>query len=119
MVKGAPGDGRQRLGRASEDRAVAELRRRGYHILERNFRCALGELDIIARDGDTLVFVEVRARSHGRYGQASETVGPRKQRKLIQLATLYLASRDLAYDECRFDVVSITVGRPSFSPQTA
>lgn len=96
------------LGRRGEDRAVAYLRTCGYQILERNFRCRLGELDIIAREGDTLAFVEVRTRSHGRQGSALEAVSPTKQRQVARVASYYLTSRRLEAATCRFDVVGIT-----------
>lgn len=95
-------------GRRGEDRAVAFLRASGYRILERNFRCKLGELDIIARDGDALVFVEVRTRSHGRQGSALEAVSAAKQRQVVRVASYYLASRRMESAPCRFDVVGIT-----------
>lgn len=95
-------------GRRGEDRAVAFLRASGYRILERNFRCKLGELDIVARDGDALVFVEVRTRSHARQGSALEAVGAAKQRQVARVAGYYLASRRMEGAPCRFDVVGIT-----------
>jgi putative endonuclease len=95
-------------GGAAERIAVRELVRLGYHIVERNFRCAAGELDVIARDGDTLVFVEVRSRRSDRFGSALEAVGRNKQRQVSRVAAVYLALRKPKFDTCRFDVVGIT-----------
>ncbi len=90
---------------------MAELRRRGYRIVERNFRCRLGEIDIVARDGDALVFVEVRSRADGTRGSAEESVNPAKQRRIARVATAYLTARRPEFDACRFDVVGITGDR--------
>ena len=96
------------LGRRGEDRAVAYLRTHGYRIVERNFRCKLGELDVIAREGDALVFVEVRTRSSGGRGGALEMIDATKQRQVARVASYYLARRRLESATCRFDVVGIT-----------
>ena len=88
--------------------AAKELVRRGYKILRRNFRCRVGELDIVAQDRSILVFVEVRGRTEARWGSAEETVTHRKQRQIAQVARYYLAQNTIAYDSCRFDVVGIT-----------
>lgn len=95
-------------GQLGEDRAVEHLLAHGYSVLERNFRCRLGEIDIIARDGDALVFVEVRTRADGRRGTALETITPAKQRRIARVAELYLTTRRLHATACRFDVVGIT-----------
>lgn len=104
------GDGRSTIevGATSEDRAVAHLVRQGYRIVERNYRCKLGELDIVARDGGVLVFVEVRSRRSAEYGSALEAVGWHKRRKVSRVAMAYLAHRKPRFDEARFDVVAIT-----------
>ncbi|MDE2038700.1 MAG: YraN family protein [Elusimicrobia bacterium] len=93
------------LGDQAEERAAAYLAGRGYRILERNFRCRMGELDIIARSGDTVVFVEVRRRSSARFGLPQETVGPAKRRKLLRAAAFYAQQRGLDCPQ-RFDVVA-------------
>jgi putative endonuclease len=95
-------------GRSAEDRAAAYLIDRGYAILERNWRCKLGELDLVARDADTLVFVEVRSRADATRGDALATIGAGKQRKVAQLAAAYLASHRTDARACRFDVVGLT-----------
>lgn len=105
MVRGASTSAR---GKRGEDRACEYLRALGYHIIERNFRCRLGELDIIARDGNTLVFAEVRTRTHARHGSPLETVGGPKQRRIARVASYYLSVRRPRLDTCRFDVVGIT-----------
>ena len=89
---------------------MRELRERGYLVVERNYRCKLGEIDIVARDGETLVFVEVRSRSDGERGSALETVTAAKQRRIARVAEHYLAARRPEFRECRFDVVGITAG---------
>lgn len=96
----------QRIGDAAERTAEALLRRGGLKVLERNWRCPAGELDLIMRDGDTLVFVEVRKRARGRHGTAAESVGPRKRARLIRAAQTYLGTLGEA-PPCRFDVVAL------------
>jgi putative endonuclease len=83
------------------------LRRSGYTILERRFRTRTGEIDIIAQDGSTTVFVEVRTRSGGSFGSPLESVNRQKRRKLCRMASEYLFVRHAAEDACRFDIVSI------------
>jgi len=96
-------------GREAEDLACRFLRKRGARILERNYRCRLGEIDIIAQWADYLVFVEVRYRRSSRYGSGAETVTRRKQERVIRTAQFYLGSRSAARDKpARFDVISIT-----------
>jgi len=95
-------------GRANELRAERELRRRGYRIVERNFRGRLGELDLVAYDGDVLVFVEVRSRANGAHGGGLGALTPTKLRQVARVAELYLAVRRPRFRTCRFDVVAIT-----------
>jgi putative endonuclease len=98
------------MGASAETAATRLLLERGYRIVERNFRCNAGELDVIARDRDILVFVEVRSRTDADHGHAAEMVDAHKQRQVARVAECYLAMRDLDYDEVRFDVVAITGG---------
>ncbi len=98
---------RQMFGKSGEDLAVAELERRGYVILERRYRTRHGEIDIVAREGRTTVFVEVKARSTGEFGSAAEAVTPLKQRRLWSMAVDYLARHRLMEQPCRFDVVAV------------
>ncbi len=99
------------LGKTGEDIACRELRRRGYEILARRYRTRAGELDIVARDGAMIVFVEVKTRTSDAYGAPGEAVGPRKQHKLWLMATDYLLRRGWYDRPCRFDVVAITLDR--------
>ena len=103
------GVSRQELGRAGEDAAVDALRARGYRIVARNVRMRGGELDVVAEDAGTIVFVEVKARRSTAFGTPAEAVGPRKQRTLCHLALRYLAGRRLGDRPCRFDVVEVWV----------
>jgi putative endonuclease len=98
---------RQILGKSGEDLAVEELERRGYAILARRYRTRHGEIDVVARDGQTIVFVEVKARSSREYGAAAEAVTPWKQRRLVSMATDYLTRHRCAGQACRFDVVAV------------
>lgn len=98
---------RQALGRRGEDRAVAELEGRGFVILARRYRTRHGEIDIVARDGETIVFVEVKAKETGEFGTAAEAVTRRKQRRVISMAVDYLSRNHLTRKPCRFDVVAI------------
>jgi putative endonuclease len=97
-------------GAVAERDAAQLLIAAGYEIVERNYRCKAGELDIVARDGDVLVFVEVRSRSDDDHGDAVEMIGRRKQRRVIRVARCYLAAAAPAFERCRFDVVAITAG---------
>lgn len=95
-------------GRSAEGRAEVHLRQLGYEILERNARTEGGEIDLVAREGGDLVFVEVRSRADAATGGPEETVGPVKQRRLARAAAAYLAERGPVCTSCRFDVVAIT-----------
>ena len=103
-------DARQSLGELGETLACEELRRRGYAILERRYRTRYGEIDIVARHGDVLVFVEVKARAGEAFGTGAEAVTRYKQRRVAQMAADFLVRRRLQDRPCRFDVVSIAVG---------
>jgi putative endonuclease len=95
-------------GASAESAAARLLVDAGYRIVERNFRCKAGELDIVARDGDVLVFVEVRSRSDDEHGTAAEMIQRTKQRRVIRVARCYLEAVAPDFDECRFDIVAIT-----------
>jgi putative endonuclease len=97
---------RKRLGQRGEDLAAAHLEERGYVVRERNWRCPAGEIDIVAQDGDCLVFVEVRTRRGRKYGTPEESVTPAKQAKLVELAQTYLQEFDWDGD-WRIDVVAV------------
>jgi putative endonuclease len=98
---------RQTLGKSGEDLACRELERRGYAIVARRYRAQRGELDIIARDGTTLVFVEVKAREDLRYGDGAEAITARKRWRMARVALDYMARHQVTDCPCRFDVVSI------------
>jgi putative endonuclease len=98
---------RQQLGQSGEDLAVEELVARGYAVLARRYRTRGGEIDIVAEDAGTLVFVEVKARATTEFGSAADAVTPRKQRQLVSMARDYLAHARLHDRPCRFDVVAI------------
>ena len=91
-----------------ESIAAKHLQKKGLHELYRNFRHRRGEIDIIMRDLDTLVFVEVKYRKQNRFGSAEESVTFRKQQSIISTANFYLAQKKLWDIPCRFDVVTIT-----------
>jgi len=103
--------GRRARGERGEALAVAALTGRGYRIVERNFRCRLGELDVVAFDGGTLVFVEVRSRRDARFGGGLAAVPVRKLRQVARVAAVYLAARRPRFETCRFDVVAVTGDR--------
>jgi putative endonuclease len=96
-----------RPGQAGEDLACAYLQRQGLRIVERNFRCRGGEIDVIARDGETLVFVEVKERSGASHGAAIEAVTRLKRSRIVRAARLYAAQHALSEGAVRFDVVAI------------
>lgn len=104
-----PSDGRVRFGKIGEDLACDELRRRGYAVLERRYRTRAGEIDIVGRDGATIVFVEVKARATGDYGSGAEAITPAKQRRLSMMAAEYLHQRGSAGAPCRFDVAVVSL----------
>lgn len=95
------------LGRIGENKATNYLKKNGYKILEKNFKTHLGEIDIIAEDGDTLVFVEVKTRTDDSFGAPSEAVDKRKQAKYYKVAEEYIIRHKRTENICRFDVVEI------------
>lgn len=98
---------RQQVGSQGETIARRFLQRRGLRIVDRNWRTRSGEIDLICRDRDTLVFVEVKARSGSAFGQPYEAVGPQKQARLRRLAEEYIAEHALGDCPVRFDVLSV------------
>ena len=105
---------RSRLGARGEEFATRYLRENGYRILGQNVRARLGEIDVIARDGTTLCFVEVKARSDPAFGLPEERVDFHKQKRLVRLASWYLQTRRLHDVPVRFDVVSVLTNNGSF-----
>ncbi len=100
---------RRKIGAAYEKEAAAYLEKQGYRILERNYRCRFGEIDLVAEEGDYLVFVEVKYRSGQIKGDPLEAVHERKQRTIRRTAMWYLTEHSISGSSpCRFDVVGIT-----------
>ena len=99
---------KREIGDMGEEMAVKKLKKLGYKIIERNFSSKMGEIDIIANDGEYLVFVEVRLRTRSDYGKASETVDKYKQKKIIKTAELYMMKAGNSFAPSRFDVVAIS-----------
>ncbi len=95
------------LGSTGEQLAARELQRRGLQIVQSNYRCAVGEMDLIARSADEWVFVEVKTRRGDKFGLPEEAVNPRKQKKLIDVAESYLQEHELEDIRWRIDVVAI------------
>jgi putative endonuclease len=102
-------DPRRQLGDQGEDLAAAALKKQGYKILGRNYATPLGEIDLIARQGKTLVIVEVKTRKSTRFGSPQESVSLSKQNRLRRLADYYLKDQRLTRTPVRFDVVAVTL----------
>jgi len=102
-----PTGGRQRLGQWGERIAALHLEAHGYAILARNWRCSAGEIDLVARDQETLVFVEVKTRRGRDYGAPEEALTPRKAEKLMQLGQQYVYDHDLGDVDWRIDLIAV------------
>ena len=100
---------KQEIGRSGEDIAVEYLEKNGYTILERNFRCNQGEIDIIAIDKQEIVFVEVKARKNKNYGLPSEAVNEQKRKHMIKAIKYYIYLRNLENDFIRIDVIEVYI----------
>ena len=98
---------RMRTGKKGEDIACSYLKSRGYRIVERNYKCPLGEIDIVARDRDAIVFVEVKSRKSEEFGDPQLAVGQEKQKKVSRISLTYLKDKNLYPCNARFDVVAI------------
>lgn len=105
------GHGRKEIGAAGEDAAMRHLQGRGYAIVARNYRCPLGELDLVARDGDEYVFVEVKTRLTGVHVYPEEAVTPEKARRIVHLAEYFLDQHGDPETPWRIDVVAVHLGR--------
>jgi len=99
---------RQILGKRGESVAERHLIKKGYRLVERNYRCPAGEVDLIVLDGRVIVFVEVKTRSGDRFGSPFEAVEFRKQRKMARTAQFFLSQNGLHQRDARFDVVGIS-----------
>jgi putative endonuclease len=104
---------RAEIGALGEQLAVDHLRAMGLRVVERNWRCRYGELDVIAADdaARTVVFVEVKTRTTDRFGGVAQAVTPQKVRRLRRLAALWLAAHDGRWSQVRIDVVGVRIGR--------
>lgn len=107
MNLGSVTGAREEVGRRAEQAALDALRNGGLKLLERNFRCRYGEIDLVMEDGRTIVFVEVRFRRDGRFGGAASSIDARKRNKLIKAAAQFLADRRLQRPS-RFDVAALS-----------
>lgn len=100
-------ESRQKLGRWGEQLAAKHLEAEGYELLERNWRCRRGEIDLVARGGDVLVFVEVKTRRGRDYGTPEEGITSYKAKRLLELSQRYLLEHDLEDVEWRVDLVAV------------
>jgi len=104
-------DQRKRVGKIGEDAAATYLRQHGYQILMRNWSTRFGEIDIIAKKSQTLIFVEVRSTRGIRYGYGFQSIGNRKQQKVRRLALQYVKRQQFNHLPLRFDVISVLINR--------
>ena len=102
---------RLELGKRGETLALKKIKRLGYKKIIRNYRCPLGEVDLIARDRDTLVFIEIKTRKGRSTDYAKEAVNARKKRQISKVALAYMKSNDCPDAKARFDVVAVSIGR--------
>ena len=102
---------RLELGKWGENLAVKKIKGLGYKEIVRNYRCPLGEVDLIAREGDTLVFIEIKTRKDKSIGYAKEAVDARKRRQLSKVALAYMKSMECCDVKARFDVIAINLDR--------
>lgn len=108
---------KKEVGQSGEDFASRHLIQAGLTVLVRNYRCPQGEMDIIAREGFQLVFIEVRTRSSGRYGWGEESITPQKKARLTRIASHYIKSRGYKkWPPMRFDLIAIRIGKNSNPP---
>jgi putative endonuclease len=105
------------LGKTGEETAVGLLKANGYKILKRNYKTKFAEIDIIARDKDTLCFIEVKTRHQDRFGTAAESVILPKQKKIYKAAAKFLKENNLFDHKARFDVVTITYAKDRLEPE--
>ena len=100
---------RLELGRRGEELALRKIKRLGYTCIARNYRCALGEVDLIAKDGDTLVFIETKTRKGASLAYAKEAVDARKRRQLSRVALAFMKANNCCEVKSRFDVVAVSL----------
>lgn len=109
--------GRLGLGAEGERAAKAFLQAKGYRILRENYSTPLGEIDLIAREREVVVFIEVKARTSDEFGPPQSSVTLTKQRQIVKVAGLFLEREGLAEAACRFDVVAVTFGGKRGRPE--
>jgi putative endonuclease len=102
---------KKELGKKGEEMALRFLKKKGYQIIERNYTCKMGEMDIIAREKDTLAFIEVKTRTSSMFGPPQLAVNDAKQWQLSKVALYYLKEKRLEDIKARFDVVAILLGQ--------
>ncbi len=102
--------GRIELGASGEAKSIEYLKKAGYRFICRNYRCPLGEIDIIAKNGNDLCFIEVKTRSNKNYGLPQDAVDKNKRNRIMKVALFYLKEKKLSGCNCRFDVISIADG---------
>lgn len=100
---------RLKLGRLGESLALEKIKRLGYKCVEKNYRCSLGEIDLIAKDGDYLVFIEIKTRRGRTLGYAKEAVTTRKIRQISKAALAYMKANNCCDVKSRFDVVAVSI----------
>ena len=100
---------RLELGRRGEELALRKIKRLGYTCIARNYRCALGEVDLIAKDGDTLVFIETKTRTGANLAYAKEAVDERKRRQLSKVALAFMKANNCCEVKSQFDVVAVSL----------
>lgn len=106
---------RRRVGLAGEQAACDYLEKQGYQIIQTNYRCPLGEIDIIARDQEAIVIVEVRTRTGYSYGGPEESISPEKARRLQKLTLYYLKSMARKELPCRIDLIAVILNRRDYT----
>lgn len=99
---------RLRIGKKGEDCAYLFLKKNGYKVIERNYRCCLGEIDLVALDGEILTFIEIKTKTSDFFALPQLSVDRRKQLKVAQIASYYLLKKKIKDVSCRFDVVAVT-----------
>ena len=104
----------QEIGKIGEDKAAKYLEQKGYIILERNFSCKLGEIDIIALEKQEIVFIEIKSRLNKMYGPPAEAVNKQKLKHIYKTAQYYLYSRGLLNERCRIDVIEVYMQNNNF-----
>ena len=110
-------DSPQEVGAKGEKLAVKFLKRKGYRIVQRNYRCKLGEIDIVAQQSGTIVFVEVKARQTQEFGPPQYAITAAKKKQISRVALWYIKDKKVTEQTCRFDVIGITFSPESRKPR--